>query len=89
MPINQNAKMRKKNNIANKKHLSLQINLTAKDSILLKRYCELNSTTPKITIKKILHEFLLENVNMPEDEVENQLSLFEARETDLFDYIRG
>ncbi len=81
--------MRKKTNIANKKHLSLQINLTAKDSILLKRYCELNGLKPKMTVKKVLHDFLVENVNMPEEEIKNQLSLFEARETDLFDYIHN
>lgn len=54
----------------------------------MERYAKLNSLTEKTAAKKILKEFLANNVTMPEDELENQLSLFDPIETDIFDFIR-
>ncbi|MDO5760030.1 MAG: hypothetical protein Q4Q06_03285 [Bacteroidota bacterium] len=80
--------MRKKNDINTKKYKQIPLSITAKDAVLLKRYCELNESSPKIVIKKVVHEFLSANVNMPEEEIKNQLSLFASRETDLFDFVK-
>ena len=80
--------MRKKTHLKKKKDTSLKIILSNKDFILLERYAKLNSLTEKTAAKKILKEFLVNNVTMPEDELENQLSLFDPIETDIFDFIR-
>lgn len=80
--------MRKKTHLKKKKDTSLKIILSSKDFILLERYAKLNSLTEKTAAKKILKEFLANNVTMPEDELENQLSLFDPIETDIFDFIR-
>ncbi|MCQ2327284.1 MAG: hypothetical protein MJZ71_06935 [Bacteroidales bacterium] len=66
----------------------MKIILSSKDFILLERYAKLNSLTEKTAAKKILKEFLANNVTMPEDELENQLSLFDPIETDIFDFIK-
>ncbi|GEM_PF-2581413 len=81
------AKMGKKNNIQDNKYKLIPIKLSAKDAVLLKRYCELNNFSPKIILKKIIRDFLVENVNMPDEEIKNQLSLW-GRETDLFDFLK-
>lgn len=80
--------MRKKTHLKKKKDTSLKIILSSKDFILLERYAKLNSLTEKTAAKKILKEFLANNVTMPEDELENQLSLFDPIETDIFDFIK-
>lgn len=80
--------MRKKIDIDNKKYRQIPLNIPVKDAVLLKKYCELNESSPKIVIKKVIHEFLAENVNIPEEEIKNQLSLFASRETNLFDFVK-
>lgn len=78
--------MRKKNNIRNKKKLSFQLNLSSKDSVLLQRYCLVHKTGQKTATKKILHDFLVNNVTLPTKVSKDQLTLFE-RQTDLYDFI--
>ncbi len=64
----------------------INISLNNKDTILLDIYAKTNNITPKTAAKKILKEFLSQNVTLPETVAKNQLNLFVSREMDLFDY---
>ncbi|MBR1770017.1 MAG: hypothetical protein IJ748_06135 [Bacteroidales bacterium] len=80
--------MKKKINIGNKNSQLIKIKLNNKDSDLLRHYCKLNNLTSNTAAKKIVREFLNQNVKMPEKETENQLSLFNSIEMDIFDFIK-
>ncbi|MGP1515479.1 MAG: hypothetical protein ACTTJH_05910 [Bacteroidales bacterium] len=77
-----------KSKIVKRKSQTINISLNNKEIVLLNRYSKLNDMTKKSAIKKIIKEFLLANVSMPEDVSKNQLDLFASRETDLFDYTK-
>lgn len=62
-----------------------KITLSAKDELLLLRYCVANKTTPKVAIKKILRTYLTENLEpLPESDA-NQLDLFAPKQMNIFD----
>ena len=67
------------------KSKNIKIVLSQKDEKLLAKYCVSNKLTPKRAIKKILHDFLLDNVEPIKTEAENQLELFKPRQMNIFD----
>lgn len=64
----------------------INISLNSKDILLLDIYAHSNKITKKAAAKKILKDFLSQNVTPPENVAKNQLELFVSREMDLFDY---
>lgn len=64
---------------------NIKLVLSAKDEKLLIKYCLSNKSTPKRAIKKILHDFLVENVEPIKIEAENQLELFKPKQMNIFD----
>ena len=64
---------------------NIKLVLSAKDEKLLIKYCLSNKSTPKRAIKKILHDFLVENVEPVKTEAENQLELFKPKQMNIFD----
>jgi hypothetical protein len=64
---------------------NIKLVLSAKDEKLLIKYCLSNKSTPKRAIKKILHDFLVENVEPIKTEAENQLELFKPKQMNIFD----
>ena len=78
--------MQKNSIYKKKKALNLKFMLNIADSQMLNYYAKLNNLSPKMAAKKIVHEFLINNVKIPEDEASNQLDLFTSRETNIFDY---
>lgn len=67
---------------------TLQICLNAKDILLLERYAKRNNISMKVAAKKIVKQFLTDNVTMPEQVAKNQLDLFSPLQTDIFDYTK-
>ena len=67
------------------KSKNIKLVLSAKDEKLLIKYCLSNKSTPKRAIKKILHDFLVENVEPIKTEAENQLELFKPKQMNIFD----
>lgn len=67
------------------KSKNIKIVLSQKDEKLLTKYCVSNKSTPKRAIKKILHDFLLENVEPIKTEADNQLELFKPKQMNIFD----
>lgn len=74
--------------IKKKTRTNINLYLSAKDSYLLEIYAKQNSLTEKMAAKKIVKEFLAANIVVADDVLENQLSLFEPIETDIFDFIK-
>lgn len=77
--------MRKFSEMKKQKSKNIKIALSAKDEKLLIKYCLSNKTTPKRAVKKILHDFLVENVEPVKIEAENQLELFKPKQMNIFD----
>ncbi|MDD2288833.1 MAG: hypothetical protein ACK5MH_05205 [Bacteroidales bacterium] len=69
----------------NTKSLVYKIKLSQSDQALLERYCALNDIAHKSAIKKILKEYLSENVKQIEPPMENQLGLFDSFQMNIFD----
>lgn len=67
------------------KSKNIKISLSKKDEYMLLKYCVSNNTTPKRAVKRILHDFLLENVEPVKFEAENQLELFKPMQMNIFD----
>lgn len=77
--------MRKFSEMKKQKSKNIKIALSAKDEKLFAKYCVSNKTTPKRALKKILHDFLMENVEPIKNEAENQLELFKPKQMNIFD----
>ncbi len=67
------------------KSKNIKIALSQKDEKLLVKYCVSSKSTPKRAIKKILHDFLIENVEPIKAEADNQLELFKPKQMNIFD----
>lgn len=85
MPKFETTNLRKNSRKKKQNRNYCNINLSAADFRMLERYCIINKTTPKLAIKKILHNFLADTLPPEETVVENQLDLFAPRQTNIFD----